>query len=394
MQIASPLGYLGVDECFGATHLNEPAFATVPETKWALSHTALPGGISLTIADAVDADLAAFFADPAGQLFVAKGAAIAVDDVFTVGDNGDTTDNALQAAKGAAVAANDVFKVTNIVAEAVIFLHGDLSGPNGTIQVVITDGADADLAAFFASPAGELFAAKGIAIEVGDIFHVNSANDTFDDALEAAKTAPVAQHDLFVVTGIGGAEAVIYVGSKVAVYSFSQDKISKLSQTAANRAIAGVDMRAYVYTYTITNYVTPDNTVFTLEGFGDSVVLPHSAGVAREVFFAAPAGASLADFEIRATSDGATQGVVTIDDQILCGIVKEGVTPTKGSHLNPFSGIWGAIQAIGGVANASATGREDTGITSFAFVDGGIIYGRFTEIRPTAGIILAYRVKN
>ncbi len=388
------LGHLGMDECVGDTHLAEPAFGTVPETKWALSHTAPTGSLSLTIADATDADLAAFFATPAGQLFVAKGGAVEVGDVFTVSGTGDTTDNALQAAKGAAIAAGDVFKVTNIGGgtQAVIFLHGDLSGPNGTIQVVVTDAQDANLAAFFAAAAGELYVAKGsIAIEVGDIFHINSANDTTDDALETAKGGVVVQHDLFVVTDIL-IEAVIYVGNAVAVYAFSHDKISKLSQTAANRAIAGTALRAYVYTYTVVDYVTLDGVVFTLEGFGNIVVLPHTAGVAKEVIFVAPAGASLLDFEICSTSIGATQGIITFDDQILLGIIKEGVTPSKNSET-PFSGVWGGIQPFGGVATVSATGKNDTGLSSDAFIDGGpLILGRFTEIRPTTGTILAYRV--
>lgn len=385
------LGHLGMDECIGDTHLSEPAFGTVPATKWTYDHTALPGQISLTVADATDADLAAFFADPAGQLFVAKGSAIEVGDVFTVGGNGDTTDNALQTAKGAAVVANDVFKVTNIVAEAVIFLHSDLAGPEGSIAVDVGDGDRATLDLLYDN---ELATAKGIAIEVGDIFKVADDHDTVDNALETAKTAAVVAKDMFVVTGIGAhpASTCIYVGNSVAVYSFSHDKISDLIQTAANRAKAGTALRAYVYTYTVVNYVTPDNTVFTLEGFGNSTVLPHAAGVKKEVIFVAPVGAALADFTVRATSDGATQGVITLDDQILIGILKEGVTPAKNSE-EAFSGIWGSIQPFGAVATVSATSKHDTGLSSAAFIDGGPpILGRFTEIRPTGGTILACRV--
>lgn len=387
----SQLGHLGMDECVGDTHLAEPAFGTVPATKWTYNHTALPGQISLTVSDATDANLAAFFAAAAGQLYVAKGEAIVIGDVFTVGGTGDTTDNALEAAKGAAVAANDVFKVTGIGAAAVIFLHSDLAGPEGSIAVDVGDGDRATLDLMYDN---ELATAKGIAIEIGDIFKVADAHDTVDNALETAKGAAVVASDIFVVTGIGAhpASTCIFVGNKVAVYSFSHDKVSSLIQTAAHRAIAGTGLRAYVYTYTVVSYVTPDNTVFTLEGFGNSVILPHTAAVAREVIFVAPVGASLLDFEIRATSNGATQGVITFDDLILRGIVKEAVTPCKNSE-QAFSGIWGAIQPFGGVATVSATSKNDTGLSSDAFIDGGPpIYGRFTEIRPTVGTILAYRV--
>jgi len=386
------LGHLGMDECVGDPHLAAPAFGTVPATKWTYDHTALPGQISLTVTDTQDADLAAFFAAAAGELYVAKGGAIVIGDVFTVGGTGDTNDDALETAKGAACVAGDVFKVTGIGgSEAVVFFHSDLAGPEGSIAVDVGDGDRATLDLLYDN---ELATAKGRAIEVGDIFKVADAHDTADNALEAAKTAAVVAKDVFVVTGIGAhpASTCIFVGNSIAVYSFSHDKISDLIQTAANRAKAGTALRAYVYTYTIANYVTPDNTVFTLEGVGNSTVLPHTAGVAKEVIFVAPVGAALADFTIRATSNGATQGVITFDDQILLGILKEGVTPSKNSE-QAFSGIWGSIQPFGGVATVSATGKHDTGLSSANFIDGGpSILGRFTEIRPTGGTVLACRV--
>lgn len=385
------ISVLGMDECFGATHLNEPAFGTEPATKWDESHVALDGSISITISDTTDADLAAFFAE-SGELFIAKGSAIAVGDTFTVGGTGDTTDNALQTAKGAAPANGDVFVVTNISTEAVRFVIANIVGPSGNIQITVGDNTDANITAFFA---GELIAAKttagNVAIRVGDIFKVQGTGDTTDDALEAAKTSGVVDEDIFVVTDTG-TPAVIFVGNNVAVYAYSDDQVGKLIQTAANRAKVGVALRAYVYTYTIVNYTTPDGVVFTLEGFGDSIVLPHTAGVAKEVIFAAPVGAEAADFEIRATSDGATQGIITFDDQILRGIIKEGITPSKSSNTVFWPGIWGAIQAIEGNATVSAIGKRDTGLTSLEILEGHIIYGRFSEIRPTAGIIAAYRV--
>lgn len=297
------LGSLGMDECFGDNFLNEPNFATVPETKWVVT--------------------------------------------------------------------------------------GDFAGPNGQIQVTVTDAQDADLGVFFVTT-GELRVAKGSAVIVGDIFKVAGTGDTTDNALEAAKGSAVAANDMFVVTNIV-TEAVVFVGNKVAVYAFSIDQTSKLAQTSANRANIGVDIRAYVFTYDIVHYTAPDGVVFTLEGFGNSVVLPHTSG-AQEVIFAAPAGASLADFEIRAVSSGATVGIITFDNLVLRGIVKKGITPSKSSHNIPFSGIWGGIQALDSTVVVSALGRFDTGLTSLTMVRGNIVVGRFVEIRPTVGSIVAYRV--
>jgi len=328
--------YLGMDECFGTNFLNEPSFGTEPETKWDKSHVAVSDDdIAITVTDTQDADLAAFFASAAGELFVAKGGAIEVGDTFTVAGTGDTNDDALEGAKGTAVAAGDMFKVTGIGgSEAVQYVITDIAGPSGNIQLTVTDEADADLAAFFA---GELLAAKtaagDVAIAVGDIFKVTSAGDTTDNALAAAKGSAVADEDIFVVTDIS-TEAVIFAGNNVAVYAYSNDQISKFKQTTANRVNAGVALRAYVYTYTINSLEVPDGLALTLEGYGSSVVLPFTDG-AQEVIFAAPVGAAAADFEIRATSSGGTQGIFTIDATVLRGIVKEGVTPSKNNQANP-----------------------------------------------------------
>ncbi len=79
---------------------------------------------SITISDAVDADLVAFFAE-SGALRAAKGAAIAPGDVFRVGGTGDTTDNALATVKGSGVVANDIFIVTSISTPAVSYVSND-----------------------------------------------------------------------------------------------------------------------------------------------------------------------------------------------------------------------------------------------------------------------------
>lgn len=95
----------------------------------------------------------------------------------------------------------------------------------GKIQVTVTDETDADLAAFFAAAAGELYVAKGSAIAVGDTFTVGGTGDTTDNALAAAKGGAVAAGDLFEVTGISGSEAVDYVGTAAITAQVAGDEI-------------------------------------------------------------------------------------------------------------------------------------------------------------------------
>lgn len=79
---------------------------------------------AITVSDATDATLAAFFAE-SGELYIAKGSTIAAGDTFKVSGTGDTTDNALEAAKGSAVAADDIFRVTAIDTPAVEYVVND-----------------------------------------------------------------------------------------------------------------------------------------------------------------------------------------------------------------------------------------------------------------------------
>ena len=80
--------------------------------------------VTVTVADATDATLAAFFG-AGGDLndaFIASNVPLEVGRVFKVTGTGDTTDNALQAAKGSAIAANDQFEITNTGTPAVVYL--------------------------------------------------------------------------------------------------------------------------------------------------------------------------------------------------------------------------------------------------------------------------------
>lgn len=103
--------------------------------------------IQLTVTDATDADVDAFIASPAGELYVAKDSAIVVGDIFKVAGTGDLTDNALATAKGGAVAANDLFKVTKITEGATVAYVGvhivaGLAVYSGVAGEVMTPGAD------------------------------------------------------------------------------------------------------------------------------------------------------------------------------------------------------------------------------------------------------------
>ncbi len=103
--------------------------------------------IQLTVTDSQDADIDAFIAAAAGELYVAKGSAIAIGDHFKVTSNADVTDNALATAKGAAVAAGDVFNVNKITSTATVQYKGihvvaGLALYSGVAGEVMTPGAD------------------------------------------------------------------------------------------------------------------------------------------------------------------------------------------------------------------------------------------------------------
>ena len=153
---------------------------------------------------------------------------------------------------------------------------GDMIDSDGDYSLVVTDTQDADLAAFFADPGGELFIANGnSAILVGNVFQVGGTGDTTDNALAAAKGGAVADNDTFAVTNVtGGSEAVVYVGNLTSAYAWSAVGRSTLQQTAANRASAGYNLKGLNYKeyrleYTLTAPLAPDGDfAMTLEGFG------------------------------------------------------------------------------------------------------------------------------
>ncbi len=112
-----------------------------------LEATAINDNIQLTVTDEADANVDAFIAAAAGELYVAKGAVIAIGDIFKVTSAGDLTDNALATAKGGAVAANDLFKVTKITSVATVAYVGvhvaaGLAVYSGVAGEVMTPGAD------------------------------------------------------------------------------------------------------------------------------------------------------------------------------------------------------------------------------------------------------------
>ncbi len=229
-------------------------------------------------------------------------------------------------------------------------------------------------------------------IIAGTVFRVLGTGDTTDDALEAAKGSTPAANDLFAITAIGAASSVIYIGNKVAVYSFSADQTSNLSQSAANRSTVGTELKAYLLTYDVVRYIAPDNTVFTVEGFGNGEVLDTITGTGKELLFAAPSGATAESFQIRSTSSGARKGIVTFDNLVIRSVIAEGSTPGKTDADIPWPGYWGGAKAIGGDAVLSAVGKFDPGLTSFILKESDTVYGRFSQIRPTSGIVVGYRI--
>lgn len=103
--------------------------------------------IQVTVTDSQDADIDAFIAAAAGELYVAKGSAIAIGDHFKVGGTGDVTDNALATAKGGAVAADDLFNVNKITSAATVEYKGihvvaGLAVYSGVAGEVMTPGAN------------------------------------------------------------------------------------------------------------------------------------------------------------------------------------------------------------------------------------------------------------
>lgn len=82
------------------------------------------------------------------------------------------------------------------------------------VDFVVTDLADADLAALFAVT-GELgleVLTQNRPLEVGFVFQVGGSGDTTDNALAGAKGGAVADGDLFEITDIS-TEAVVFLGA-------------------------------------------------------------------------------------------------------------------------------------------------------------------------------------
>lgn len=126
----------------------------------------------ITVTDATEADLTAFFA---GELRAAVGETVQVGDLFQVLGTGDTTDNALAAAKLA-----DVDQA-----------------------ITVTDLTDATITAFLAATGQPAVAKGGVALKAGWRFRVNGTGDTTDNALQTAKGSAPAANDVFEVNAAG-----------------------------------------------------------------------------------------------------------------------------------------------------------------------------------------------
>ena len=79
---------------------------------------------------------------------------------------------------------------------------------SNTAAIVFADATRADLAA--------LFAAEAVGVAIGEAFSVADADDTLNNALQAAKGSAVAAADVFQRTG---AAAVKYLGASTATFA-------------------------------------------------------------------------------------------------------------------------------------------------------------------------------
>lgn len=265
----------------------------------------------------------------------------------------------------------------------------DLNHEDGDIQVSITDGQDANIAAFYAAAAGELYVAKGSAIAIGDTFQVDSSNDLADDYLADLKGSALANKDLFAVTGIGAAAAK-YVGMDVFVYAFTADGLtSKMTQAYASMDRAVEPDKEYELSITIAQALAVDGITATLlKGVPNVNKALNIAAGTNVVYFRAHPDAATEDLVIQFVGSGATAGVLSITDIKLIRVCD------LASHLNvnafPY---WQSIKPIGGAVTIIATTETGKGdnIASFALVETNVLHGRFTRIRTSSGHFIAMR---
>jgi len=98
--------------------------------------------------------------------------------------------------------------------------------------------------------------------------------------------------------------------------SISASMNGNLTQTAANRLLAGENGKSYILKYTCTATVAPNGDfalTITSAFAAETTTLPFTTGI-HYVEFKTAAGASIADFVINATETSATQGNISLDN--------------------------------------------------------------------------------
>jgi len=241
----------------------------------------------------------------------------------------------------------------------------------------------------------ELVNTAADAVAIGLVFKVTGTGDTADNALAAAKTSAVAANDLFAVTGIAS-EEVTYIGNAVGSYAFATGNgsaTSTLTQTAANRASAGLNVKGkaskeYKLTYTVAvkKAIAPAGAlaVTLTTGFAnESTTLPITAG-GQTVYFRSAAGAATGDFVVQAVGSSVTAGVLAFSTFTLfrcCDNAK-----------NADAVSWRKVRAFQGTATFSATALIGDDLSSDTLAEHETIEGAWSRINGTADVILAYRV--
>lgn len=260
------------------------------------------------------------------------------------------------------------------------------AGTSGGFRVV----ALSDLCDVFYWDNFELVNTAADAVVVGLVFRVASTGDTSDDKLATAKGSAPAANDLFAVTGIGASAAVIYIGNAVGGYAWSANQTSTLTQTAANRASAGLNVKGrnlkeYALTYTIAvrQAIAPVGALaITVETFaGTSTALTITAGT-HTTYFLSASDADAADFVIQSVATAATAGVLAISAL--------GLRRCCDNDANAYDVAWWKIRAFKGAATFTAVPLFGDTPTSDEWDEHDELEGIFSRITGTAGVIHAY----
>lgn len=365
--------------------------------------------------------------------------AVVVGMVFKVTSTGDTTDNALAIAKSSAPAANDLFAVTSITttgSEIMAdskdrdFTGGSTNWANGDLGGSFDDTTDLSLLATVAAQyctcvvagmpmtAGTAYRIQcdvsGLvgtwtiqdftgAQELGEIT-ADGDEQTFDFQMDtgltggvrfvAGTTTAAGNFDNFSLKA--GEGEVTYVGNNVGSYAWSAaSTTSALTQTAANRTTAGINVKGkaskeYQLTYTIAikEAIAPVGALaVTMETFGTSTTMPITAGN-HAIYFQSASDAATAAFVIQSESSSAmTAGILAISNLTLMRCCD--------STVNPDATEWVMIRPLEADATFSAvasTGDDLTSMTLAVLESDSTIRGRWSRIIPTSGRIAAYRL--